>query len=596
MNSKTTWRLFFAAVAMFAFIWFFERKRPAPIAGATTLVFPNIAASSVTGVEVQTTNYTLRAERTNDAWRLTRPFYPAQSTPIDAFVTALTSLKKSDLISATEVSEQPGKLKDYGLDPPVAILSISEGTNRHFLQIGAPTPLRDQVYATMPGSGEVLVADASVLRAIPRSVNAWRSQMLLSLRDRPFDHVQIRSGQRGLEFELDITNLVWRLSKPTPARANDPLIRQLFRQIEETRVKEFVTDSPAADLERYGLQTPQLELSFSLDTNRVNAIEFGGSPTNDPGSVYARRLSTTNIVLVDRALLDALNQPAKTFHDPRLISFDPNQVTLLQVKSATPFSLARQTNGLWIISEPNPIPADTELMGRFITNFFRLPIEKFAKDVPTDADLKEFGLVPTRLAYAFYAMRTNAAGVATNTLLTQVDFGNATDEALMHTRRSDETPVYLTLDIRFLLPTAAWRLRDRQIVSFPPTNVTAIILTSAGKTNRTVRSAQGWGGGDIVRTAALDEAIRQLCELRAYDWVDKGTKQMPALGFQKDGLILEIESVPGAPPPAPIMFGKPGIRNNINAATYLPGDAEPTIFLFPRALYDTLLNAFGGGQ
>jgi len=266
------------------------------------------------------------------------------------------------------------------------------------------------------------------------------------------------------------------------------------------------------------------------------------------------------------------------------------------VKSATPFSLARQTNGVWMINEPNPMLADAELMGRFLINFFKLPIENFAKDVPTDAELKEFGLAPGRVSYAFYAIRTNAAGVMTNSAITQVDFGNSTPEALMYARRSDETPVYLTLDITYLLPSASWRLRDRQILNVAPTNVAAIVLTGGGKTNRTVRTAQGWAPADTVRNAALEATVEQLCSLRAYDWVDKGTKQMLALGFQKDGLILELEMVPGGPSsPPPIMFGKPGIRDNINAATYLPGEAEPTLFLFPRGLYDTLTNAFGGG-
>jgi len=597
MNSKSTWRLFFAALAMFGFIWFFEIKRPTPTGpGGATLIFPTVAPGSVTGVEIQTTNFTVRAERTNDTWRLSRPFYPAQSTPIDSFVTAITALPKRDVITASQVSAQPGKFRDFGLDPAAAVLTVNQGTNRYTLQLGAPTALRDQVYAMIPGSGEVLVTDASILRAIPPTVNAWRSPLVFNLRDRAFDHVQIRAGQRVLEFELDTTNLIWRLSKPTPARANDPLIRQLFHQLEAARVKQFVTDSPAADLERYGLQTPQLELSFALDTNRVTAFEFGGSPTNDPTSVYVRRLSTTNIVLADRTLLDALSQPAKAFHDPHLISFSPNQVTVLQVKSATPFTLARQTNGAWMINEPNPMLADAELMGRFLTNFFRLPIESFAKDIPTDAELKEFGLAPARLSYAFYTMRTNTAGVTTNTMLTQVDFGNATPEALMYARRSDETPVYLTLDITYLLPTAAWRLRDRQIFNFPATNIAAIVLSGGGKTNRTVRTPQGWVAGDLVRNAALEAIVDQLSNLRAYDWIDKGTRQMAALGIQ-NGMTLEIEMVPGGPPPPkPIQFGKPGVRDNINAATYLPGDAEPTLFLFPRALYDTLLNAFGGGQ
>ena len=65
MNSKTTWRLFFAALAMFVFIWFFERNRPSSTgASGNVVIFSKVAAGSVTGVEIQTTNFTLRAERT----------------------------------------------------------------------------------------------------------------------------------------------------------------------------------------------------------------------------------------------------------------------------------------------------------------------------------------------------------------------------------------------------------------------------------------------------------------------------------------------------------------------------------------------------
>jgi hypothetical protein len=70
---------------------------------------------------------------------------------------------------------------------------------------------------------------------------------------------------------------------------------------------------------------------------------------------------------------------------------------------------------------------------------------------------------------------------------------------------------------------------------------------------------------------------------------------MPSLGFTATGLTLQVEIIPGAgPAPAKIMFGKPAMRNNIYAATVLPGDVEETIFEFPGDLYQSLLNAFGG--
>src|SRR6184192_1757636 len=111
MNSKSTWRLFFAAIGLFAFIYFYELRTGEKTTAGKAAIFPKLAANSVTGVEIQTTNFIVKAERTNDTWRLTRPFYPAQSTPIETFLKAVTSLPKRDVINASEVSAQPGRLK-----------------------------------------------------------------------------------------------------------------------------------------------------------------------------------------------------------------------------------------------------------------------------------------------------------------------------------------------------------------------------------------------------------------------------------------------------------------------------------------------------
>lgn len=593
MNSSGTWRLFLAAIALFAFIYFVEsRPDKSKEAGIPNRIF-SLQPGQVSGVEIMLSNQVLRAERTNDSWRLITPFYPAQGTPIESFVARVTGLPRLEVISASEVSAQPGKLKDFGLEPPAAILTLLQGTNRYYLHLGSRVPITDQIYAQTPGSGEVVVTDSSILKAIPATPNEWRSAMLLNLANRPFDHVQIRAGQRLLEFERDVTNEIWRISKPTPARANNDRITQVLQQLTTARVKEFVTDSPAADLERYGLQTPELELSFALETNRVTALEFGSSPTNDPANVYVRRPTTTNIVLVSRELFDALSLPYKAYHDPRLVSVDAAQVTQIRVNGTNGFAVARQTNGLWQITEPAPMAADQELMQFFITNLLTLEIVDFAKDVPTDADLKQFGLAPPRFSFALFNTRTNSAGALTNMLMTQVDFGTNKSDGALYARRSDETPVYVTPigDISWSLPHAAWQLRDRRIFDLDPKEIAAVTVSYRGQTNRYARLATGWNA-DPIANAVTEEAVFRLAKLRAQMWRDRGGQSLARSGFARDGLMVTVEfSRNGVVTPIPISFGRKIIRN-IYAATVLPGDNELTLFDFPGDLYQDLARAF----
>ena len=65
----------------------------------------------------------------------------------------------------------------------------------------------------------------------------------------------------------------------------------LWRKLFTTQVTQFITDNPRADLELYGLLPPEAEVSFLVgagDQYSVqSSVQFGKSPTNDPGSVFA---------------------------------------------------------------------------------------------------------------------------------------------------------------------------------------------------------------------------------------------------------------------------------------------------------------------
>jgi hypothetical protein len=526
---------------------------------------------------------TVRAERTNDTWRLTTPAYPAQVTPIENFVAALLGAEKQAVINSSEVT---GKLKDFGLDPPLANLSIGSGSNRFHLHIGSRPPLSEQVYAQIAGSGEVLVLDAAFLKAAPASIDDWRSPMLVTLGGRTYDRLQIGSGQRLLEFERNPTNNIWRISKPTPARANNELVRQLIQFLTTAQVKNFVTDSPAADLERYGLQKPELELYFALDTNRITGFEFGSSPTNDPSVVYVRRLSTTNIVTVPRQIFEALSLPAKKFHDPRLITIEPSELTQIQVNGTNGFTLARMTNGQWQITAPTPMVADTELVKAFLTNIVLMELVDSAKDVPTDADLKQFGLTAPRYSLALF-------GGATNGLLMKVDFGAHKTDDTVYARRSDETPVYVTPLEELILPREGWRLRDRRVFDFQPTDVVSITFLLNDERMPLPRKGNAWSE-DQIKNAEIEEAIFRLGRLHAYKWSSKGADRLATLGITNSSVEIEFGINRGSGVvPIKLHFGRKTVRDNVYAATILPGDTEPTAFEFPAKLFEQVAQAFG---
>lgn len=598
MNTRSTWRLFLAAVAVFLFIFFFESRQldSEDRQKVRPKIFPNLDVAAVSSIEVRYTNAVIRAEKTNGVWRLLTPPYPAQATPIETFLANLATLERKEIIPPSEINAREGGLKQFGLETPNATVVINQSTNRFQLYLGARTPLIEGLYAQIPGSTEVIVTDPSVARLLPQSATEWRSPMLISLAGREFDHIQIRAGARLLEFGRDPAQPLWRISKPTAARANAERINSLLQTLATARVTEFVSDSPNVDLERFGLQTPELEVAFLQGTNRVIGLDFGASPTNDPGQVYARRLTTTNIVLTSRAVTEPLLQGFKAFHDQRLLSTPADEISQIATKHpAGGFTLEKQTNGLWQITQPAPMATDQDLAKLFVTNLLRMEIVDFPKDVPDEADLKQFGLDAPRYSVSLFTARTNGLGGLTNALATQLNFGTNLFNGGVYARRSDEIPVYLALDGEMLmLPRHAWQLRYRRVFDFSPTNVTALVLSYQGQTNRIARdTSQAWNADPIVH-AAVEEAVFRLGLLFANAWVDKGAQSMANRGFTPGSLTIAAEVTrDGVAAPVALMFGRRTARGNYFAATVLPGETEPTIFEFSKTLYDDLAQALG---
>src|SRR5207244_8042185 len=105
----------------------------------------------------------------------------------------------------------------------------------------------------------------------------------------------------------------------------------LLRKVINTEVRKFITDNPRVELETYGLQPPELEMALMQGTNEQFVVQFGKSPTNDPTLVYARRLSHTNIVLVPRASLEALQASHSDLRDLHLVNWSTNTIDAIEV-------------------------------------------------------------------------------------------------------------------------------------------------------------------------------------------------------------------------------------------------------------------------
>jgi hypothetical protein len=165
-----------------------------------------------------------------------------------------------------------------------------------------------------------------LLAILPRTANDWRDTALVNLTESNLDRIEVRTASRSFAIEVDPTNKVLYLSKPTRARASVPKVEALVRKVQAAQAVQFVTDDPRADLDAYGLRPAEAELVLGLGTNDLQVVQFGKSPTNDPTVVYARRMAQMNIVLAPRSVLEALQTSHAELRDRHLLSFSSTAV------------------------------------------------------------------------------------------------------------------------------------------------------------------------------------------------------------------------------------------------------------------------------
>ena len=581
------------ALGLGAYIFFFERHMldTEQRAQQAAKLFPDFDPAQVVSVEILRSNNVgfIRVERTNGQWRLVQPAYPAQSTLIDNWLGLFGSLRRTYL-SAQDLVAQPGGLHAFGLDTPQATVVIQQGTRRLHVLFGAKTPVGEKLYLQPVGSDGVFITDSTLFDRIPQSASDWRDPTFLDFSGLKFDGLHVRAGPRDFEVERSPGVPLWRLTKPRLARADNVLLQQLFQRLQTARVGRFVSDTPGADLEPYGLNTPEAALVFSQGTNSVLTIEFGASLTNHSGQVFARRSNYPSIIVtVSKNLLDLARAPYTDFLDKRLIEFPVAAVERIEGRAADAFVVQKQLDGGWRIVEPYSAPADPALVRGFLERLNLLPMVDVAKEVVTDSDLPSYGLAPPAFQYTLKSAGSNGG---TNRLIAQIDFGS-NQPGKIFARRIDENSVYETrleeTPPQPDLPRAAFELRDRHIWNFSTNQVAGLTIEFKGKRYKFQRNSRGQlnlapGSQGILNPFALEEAVFRLGQLQSKAWVACGQIDPTRYGFNDPPHRLSIEVTHGDKTRMLIVeFGTQSLSGGPYALVDLEG--RPTVFDFPFEVF-----------
>jgi hypothetical protein len=595
MRWKPTWILLGIAAGLFLMIVLFERRLPDPNRPPPRLLA--FQAGDVTNIQLRWTNQlVLSASRpqpkSDTPFNLTFPIsYPARHHAIQPLLRALAEAVPHAEISPQELKAGKRTVAEFGLDVPQARLTLHHHGQRVEILFGAKTPVGDGVYVQVLNQPAIYILGAEFLNALPRTYNDWRDLgLLFTTTGFQMNRIEIKSPGRSFTVDYNPNaQQKFMLTKPIVARADQAKVEALLQKLVYAQVTRFILDGPRADLEAYGLQPPQAEVLF-INTNEPYsvqfALQFGASPTNDPTQVYARRVANTNVVLVPKTVLEALQLSHSDVRDLHLVNFSPYSVEALEVIGDESFTVRRQTNGAWMITEPRPELADTNAVREWLNQLTRLE-GAVEKDVVTDFTTP-YGLNSPSRRYLLKSAVTNAAGAVVDQVLAELDLGQVQDNKVF-ARRPDEATVYSLsrADVQ-RLPRAAWQLRNRRVWSFTTNQIHRLTVRLRGQSKTLQRTANStWSlveGAGVFPTVnpVLEEILFRLGELRASAWVAKGDANRVALGFTEASDRVTIELRDGEKPSMLVLeFGRGGISPTGLPYALAVVDEQTWIFEFP---------------
>jgi hypothetical protein len=590
MKSNTTALWFVLAVTLAAAIWLLDNYFQ-PAATGEKPVFAGLRADRVTGIQIIPAGAReISVTRTNQTWLLEKPIaYPARTAAIDGLLGALEKLTPVLSLSAGEMSSHKNADAEFGFDNPQFTLDLDAGGQTWRLRVGNKTAPGDGVYVRVVGAAGALVTDTAWLQFLPHDAADWRDTALV---DMPgvVDWLVITNGTQAIELRRDVTNRLWHIIWPLPARADNLRIVSALQQLRTAQVSRFVSDDPKADLTTYGLEPAALDVWLGTGTNLLTAVHAGKDVTGMPGEMFARRENWNTIVTTPKEPLAPWRGAVNDFRDKNLLELT-SPVAEIEVRGDNNFTLQQHgSNGWAMVGEKFPV--DPDQVTAYIRSLAGLQIVDFVQDALTASVLQKFGLATPSPQITLRSVAGD-----TNSVIAQLLFGAATTNEV-YVKRSDEASIYGLApgDLgQIALPGDCFRAH--RVWNFSETNVAQVTLQQNGKTRQMIRTGTNdWslapGSQGIINPPAIEETVHRLGRLDVLFWIGRKFNDAQDIGITTNGLSLTLELKTGEK--YSLEFGKnvwlPSLKTETPLAV-VTLEGERWAFIFPPVLYPLVAEA-----
>jgi len=250
--------------------------------------------------------------RSFDDWRMMRPVETrADDKMITGLLDSLEVMKILEYLPASEAN-----LKKYALQQPKVLLTceIKDRQPRTRIAIGTVTDDGQAAYVRDVDEDWIYKVRATGLRHIPATATDVRDRQVLRYKGYEVNMFEVTRENHRVRVRRDQKQkTVWKLEEPFRGNADAVSVGKAFNALESVYTEIFVSDEADADMSRFGLDKPSMEITLlsggrgKLAEERLSLL-VGKVFPGDGSLVYVKRRNSPVVSLTKNTFLTELNQ------------------------------------------------------------------------------------------------------------------------------------------------------------------------------------------------------------------------------------------------------------------------------------------------
>src|SRR5213596_1090331 len=312
----------------------------------------------------------IELEKKETHWDILKPLRArADDQKVNDLISQVTSARVGQF-----VADDRGDLRPYGLAEPRGSITLFDQEQKQdqkveigesikvaggedkgqTLQIGSVSEKeKDQVYVRFAPRGSVYTLPKKIEEILNTKPSDLRDSHLVWIDTNILDRITIDAPGKG-KTVLALKDGNWTLVTRNNAPADPGAVRRLIDTLQNERVTRFEEDV-ASNLPKYGLDRPQIELTFSSFASENTAETKAGEQSfagiafgkGEGDNVYARLTDEPFVVAVRRGLPDQISADPLQWQELSILKLKPEQIHRLSVTAEKELSLERDKNNQW---------------------------------------------------------------------------------------------------------------------------------------------------------------------------------------------------------------------------------------------------------